>query len=123
MKMTTQSHNKITPANPGFFQDILLRIKLIYRLMGDKRVNPFLKLLPIGAVIYFIVPDLAIGPLDDMAVMALASYLFIELCPDAVVAEHLRNLRLNFKPGSVENKDGDVVIDAEFEEKTGENKE
>lgn len=121
--MTNQSQNKLAQSNPGFFKDILLRIKLIYRLMGDKRVNPFLKLLPIGALLYFILPDLAIGPFDDAAVLALASYLFIELCPDAVVQEHLRNLRLNFKPGSVENSDGDLVIDAEFEEKTGENKE
>ncbi len=118
--MTDQSHNKLTPSNPGFFQDILLRIKLIYRLMGDKRVNPFLKLLPVGALIYFIIPDLAIGPLDDAAVLGLASYLFIELCPDAVVQEHMRNLRLNLQPGSEQTKDSDLVIDAEFEEKTSE---
>lgn len=115
--MTNQTRNKITPSNPGFFQDILLKIKLIYRLMGDKRVNPFLKLLPIGAVIYFIVPDLAIGPFDDAAVLALASYLFIELCPDAVVQEHMRNLRLTSQPQTVQVKEDDLVIDAEFEEK------
>lgn len=115
--MTNQTKNKLAPSSPGFFQDLLLRIKLIYKLMGDRRVNPFLKLLPIGAVIYFIVPDLAIGPFDDAAVLALASYLFIELCPDAVVQEHMRNLRLNTQPQAEVGKEGDLVIDAEFEEK------
>lgn len=120
--MADQSNNMLTPSNPGFFQDILLRIKLIYRLMGDRRVNPFLKLLPVGALLYFIIPDLAIGPLDDAAVLGLASYLFIELCPDAVVQEHMGKMRLNSKPQTEQTKDGDLVIDAEFEEKDSEDK-
>ena len=33
--------------NSGFFQDLILRVKLILRLMGDKRINLLLKLLPI----------------------------------------------------------------------------
>jgi len=123
MQMSNQSSNKITPNNPGFFQDILLKIKLIYRLMGDRRVNPFLKLLPVGALLYFIIPDLAIGPLDDAAVLGLTSYLFIELCPDGVVQEHLNKLRLNLSDNVVQPNPGEVVIDAEFEEKEPENKE
>ena len=121
--MSNQSSNKITPNNPGFFQDILLKIKLIYRLMGDRRVNPFLKLLPVGALLYFIIPDLAIGPLDDAAVLGLTSYLFIELCPDGVVQEHLNKLRLNLSENVVQPNPGEVVIDAEFEEKEPENKD
>lgn len=120
--MSNQSPIKINPGNPGFFQDILLKVKLIYRLMGDRRVNPFLKLLPVGALLYFIIPDLAIGPLDDAAVLGLTSYLFIELCPDAVVQEHLHNLRLNMDPNINQTKAGEVVIDAEFEEKEDEEK-
>ncbi len=112
--MPNQSNNKISPSSPGFFQDILLRVKLVYRLLGDKRVNPFLKLLPIGGLLYFIIPDLAIGPLDDAAVIGLASYLFIELCPDGVVEEHMRNLRLNIKSQQSDGKDSELVIDAEF---------
>jgi hypothetical protein len=115
--MNNKPPNKLTSSNPGFFQDILLQIKLIYRLMGDKRVNPFLKLLPIGGLIYFIVPDLAIGPLDDAAVIGLASYLFIELCPDNVVQEHRQKLRLSSQTQPVDIKDDDTVIDAEFKEK------
>ncbi len=112
--MSNQMNNKISPSSPGFFQDILLRIKLIYRLLGDKRVNPFLKLLPIGGLLYFIIPDLAIGPFDDAAVIGLSSYLFIELCPDGVVQEHMRNLRLNLKSQQTDGNDSELVIDAEF---------
>ena len=114
--MNNKTPNKLAPSNPGFFQDILLQIKLIYRLMGDKRVNPFIKLLPIGGLAYFIIPDLAIGPLDDAAVIGLASYLFIELCPDNVVQEHRQKLRLNSQTQPVDIKEDDQVIDAEFKE-------
>jgi len=75
---------------PGFFQGISNRARLIMRLMGDKRVSPLLKLLPIGSLIYLVVPmDLMpIIPVDDAAVLWLGSYMFVELCPQDVVQEH-----------------------------------
>ncbi len=83
--------------NSGFFQDLILRVKLILRLMGDKRVNFYLKLLPIAALIYLISPvDLIpgavipfIGAIDDAAVLWLGATLFVNLCPDEVVQEHM----------------------------------
>jgi uncharacterized membrane protein YkvA (DUF1232 family) len=86
----------ITNQNSGFFQDLVLRIKLILRLMGDRRINFFLKLLPIAAAIYVISPvDLIpgailpfIGALDDAVVVWLGTTLFVSLCPDEVVEEH-----------------------------------
>jgi len=87
--------------NKGFFQDLILRVKLILRLMGDKRVNFFLKLLPIAALIYLISPvDLLpgavipfIGALDDAAVLWLGAMLFVNLCPDEVVQEHMNAMQ------------------------------
>jgi hypothetical protein len=76
----------------GFFQDLTLRIKLILKLLADRRVNPLLKLLPLGTAVYLFVPDLVLGPLDDAAVIWLGSYLFVELCPPEVVSEHMRAL-------------------------------
>jgi hypothetical protein len=76
----------------GVFHSIALRIKLILRLMGDRRVNPLLKLLPIGALVYWVVPDLAPGPIDDAAVLWLGTYLFVELCPPEIVREHMHAL-------------------------------
>jgi len=86
--------------NSGFFQDLILRLKLILRLIGDRRVNFFLKLLPIGALIYLVSPvDLipgavlpVIGALDDAAVLWLGATLFVSLCPDDVVQEHMNAL-------------------------------
>ncbi|MGA2505333.1 MAG: YkvA family protein [Anaerolineales bacterium] len=82
--------------NSGFFQDLITRLKLILRLMGDKRINFFLKILPIAAAIYVISPvDLlpgavfpVIGALDDAVVFWLGTTLFVALCPDDIVQEH-----------------------------------
>ncbi len=91
------NRNLILSQKSGFFQDLTLRIKLIMRLMGDGRVNPLLKLLPIGSLVYLIVPDIAPGPIDDAAVIWLATYLFVELCPPNVVQEHLEALKATRK--------------------------
>lgn len=72
----------------GFFGGISLQIKLILRLMRDPRVNPLLKLLPIGALLYLVFPDIVFGPLDDALVLWLGTTLFVELCPGHVVKEH-----------------------------------
>jgi uncharacterized membrane protein YkvA (DUF1232 family) len=96
----TQKPDVITNQNKGFFQNISTQLKLIARLMGDRRVNFFIKLLPIAAAIYVISPvDLApglalpvIGALDDAAAIWLGTTLFVSLCPDDVVQEHLNAL-------------------------------
>lgn len=96
--MADKMNRKIVlPQNRGFFQDLTLRIKLILRLLGDGRVNPLLKLMPIGSLIYLVMPDIAPGPIDDAAVIWLATYLFVELCPPAVVNEHLEALNATKK--------------------------
>lgn len=96
--MSDKPNRKIMlPQNGGFFQDLTLRLKLIMRLLGDGRVNPLLKLLPIGSLVYLIVPDIAPGPIDDAAVIWLATYLFVELCPPNVVQEHLDGLKATRK--------------------------
>lgn len=120
----------------GFFQDLLLRIKLILRLMGDRRVNPLVKLIPIGSLIYllmpgFIPPDLIPGPIDDAAVIGLGAYLFIEFCPPDVVEEHMQFLyqkTRNISRASRENQangypsttggqtENQETIDGEFKE-------
>lgn len=82
-------------------KDLILHIKLILRLMADRRVNFFLKLLPVGAVIYLLLPaDLVpgltlpvIGALDDAAVLGFGMTLFVALCPDEVVQEHRDRLQ------------------------------
>jgi uncharacterized membrane protein YkvA (DUF1232 family) len=110
--------------NSGFFQDLILRVKLILRLIGDKRINFFLKLLPIAAAIYVISPvDLlpgavfpVIGALDDAAVIWLGTTLFVSLCPDDIVQEHNNDLQKvvtsTWRDASEQDDSGEI-IDAE----------
>lgn len=114
--MSDKPNRKIMlPKNGGFFQDLTLRLKLILRLLGDGRVNPLLKLLPIGSLVYLIVPDIAPGPIDDAAVIWLATYLFVELCPPDVVQEHLDGLKAtrkvmdNYQETSRPGEQGEVI--------------
>lgn len=90
------------PRDPGFFENLSSRIKLIGRLLADRRVSPLLKLLPVGSLLYLFMPDLAPGPIDDGLIIWLGTYLFVELCPQDVVQEHTRALN--------------SVIDAEWRE-------
>jgi len=107
----SKNSKEIRSSGGGFFPELTLRIKLIIRLIADPRVSIFLKIIPIGTVIYWLVPDLLPGPIDDAALMFLGGYLFVELCPPQVVEEHLKALTGN---KGVENPDD--VIDAEFHE-------
>ena len=116
--MPENRDRKIIPTKGGVFSDLATRIKLVIRLIGDPRVSPFLKILPIGSVLYFLIPDLAPGPIDDVAVIWLGSYLFVELCPPEVVQEHMQALN-QIVPGEWKNPEqpeGDV-IEGEFWEK------
>ncbi len=117
--MENKPNNGLTPYSGGFFPEIGLRIKLILKLMGDRRVNIFLKAIPIASLVYLLFPDLAIGPVDDALMTWLASYLFVELCPDNVVEEHMNRLHSVVLPGEepVDPKPAEPrvdVVDAEF---------
>ena len=107
----------MVPPKGGVFRDLVMRLKLIGRLMGDRRVNPFIKILPLASLAYLFWPlDLAsgvvlpiIGAVDDAAILWLGNYLFIELCPPAVVNEHMEQLSSNMD--IVESHD--EIVDAE----------
>ena len=87
------SKPKVTVPNRGMWQELLLRARLVWRLLHDPRVPWYLKILPIGATVYLIAPDfLPLNPLDDTVIVGLGFYLFVELCPQDVVAEHMAAL-------------------------------
>src|SRR3990170_8919665 len=90
--MAKKDDHTISPYRGGVFQDLALRVKLILRLMADKRISPFLKLIPVASLVYLLFPDLAPGPFDDAAVIWLGLYLFVELCPPIIVEEHMAEL-------------------------------
>jgi uncharacterized membrane protein YkvA (DUF1232 family) len=118
-----EKRNILSNQNSGFFQDLILRAKLILRLIRDPRINFLLKLMPIGAIIYVVSPiDLIpgavlpiIGALDDAVVLWLGTTLFVSLCPEDVVQEHMNALQ-KVVPGTwrdVEEKETTDVIEAE----------
>src|SRR5512143_1480614 len=100
--MADRKNRKImVPPNRGMLSDFVRRLKLILKLMGDPRVSPWVKLVPIGAFIYLVSPiDLIMGipgidALDDAAVLWIGSTLFVELCPQDVVREYMQELGSN----------------------------
>jgi uncharacterized membrane protein YkvA (DUF1232 family) len=105
------------------WRDTVLRIKLIFRLLGDKRVSPWLKILPIAGVVYLVspidlIPDMVlpvIGQLDDIAILWLTNHFFIEFCPPEVVREHVRKLVSNndIIEEEIKHAADDDVVDGE----------
>ena len=94
--MAERKNRKLAvPAQGGMTRDVIDRVKLIFKLMGDPRVSPLVKLIPVGALVYLVSPiDVIMGipglaALDDAAVLWMGSSLFVELCPSDVVQEHL----------------------------------
>ena len=104
------------PPQGGVIRDFVLRVKLIVRLIGDKRINPWLKVIPVAGLVYLIspfdlIPDImlpVIGELDDAAILWLTNYLFIEMCPPEIVQEHVKALSAN-----TSRDEDDEVIEAE----------
>ena len=113
--------NEKKPANltvspqGGMIRNFINRTKLIWRLMGDRRVNPWVKLIPIGALAYWLSPvDLIMGipgvdAIDDITVLYFGSTLFVELCPPQVVQEHVKALAENMEAGDPQ----DEIVDVE----------
>ena len=117
--MNKKSSQSIIPSKGGVLQELTLRAKLIFRLIGDRRVSPWVKLIPIAGLIYWISPvDLIMGipgvdAIDDVAVLWFAQYMFIELCPPDVVRELTKQLSSNNTMVDEVNHSDDEVVDGE----------
>jgi uncharacterized membrane protein YkvA (DUF1232 family) len=118
-RMNKKPSQSIIPSQGGVLKDLTLRAKLMFRLIGDRRVSPWVKLIPLGALVYFVSPiDLipggllnVIGAVDDAAILWLGYYAFIELCPPEIVRELAKNIISN---NSVvdevkQEEDGEIV--------------
>lgn len=119
--MSDQNQPALPPGGDGIFHNLALRIRLIGRLLADPRISFLLKLLPFGSFLYLIIPDIAPGPIDDIAVIWLGAYLFVELCPPDIVEEHLEALT-QVIPGEWHDAEegGAEVIDSNFKSDEGE---
>jgi len=125
--MSQAPEKKLVKSQGGFFNELMIRIKLVFRLMGDNRVNPLYKTIPVASLIYLVLPTdlIPLVPVDDALVLWLATVLFVELAPAEVVQEHLNDLRKVVQIGwedipeetSTEQTDVDGdIVEAEFHE-------
>lgn len=96
-----QKQNWIGPYIPqgNFIRELIQQAKLAYNLVMDPRVHPVVKLIPLAALGYLLLPiDIAadvipvLGQLDDAAVLVFGLRMFFEFSPPGVVEEHLKRL-------------------------------
>lgn len=93
-------------------QQLWRTFPLAWRLLQDRQVAPLLKVIPILALIYVLVPvDLVPdliplgGQLDDVALILIALRVFIKLAPPNVVARYQEDY------GETSTLDDDNVVD------------
>jgi uncharacterized membrane protein YkvA (DUF1232 family) len=116
----------ISGSNFGILGELFQNGRLAWRLLFDRRVPSLLKFVVPGLMGAYLlmpidfVPDLipVLGQLDDLAVLALAVKLFIELAPQDVVRELRSGLtQANVYSAPTENgpqKRPDDVVDVEY---------
>jgi len=109
----------ITPDRVGGLAQVVRTLRLVWRLLLDRRVPVFPKLIILGAIIYVVspidlIPDviLGLGQVDDVAIAFLAIALFIELCPRAIVEEH--RAAMAAEAGEPVKRTDEEVIDGSF---------
>jgi uncharacterized membrane protein YkvA (DUF1232 family) len=111
-----EKKDMIIPSQGSILRDFIMRVKLIWGLLRDGRVSPWLKIIPVVGVLYLIMPidfvsELAlplVGELDDAAVLWLTSYVFMELCPPDIVLQHVKALT-----SGPTTPDSDDIVDAD----------
>ena len=82
-----------------YWRQMASEFVLIWHIVRDQRVPLYLKAIPALAALYLLLPvDLVpgwipvLGPLDDLAILALAARLFVRLAPADVVATYRERL-------------------------------
>lgn len=96
-KLPSQSQVRETA---GYVGNLVTQARLAWRLLVDRQVPGWVKLIPIAGIAYLISPvDLipdwlvpGLGELDDLAILLLSAKLFVNLSPPAVVRQHLEEL-------------------------------
>ncbi len=103
----------------GFVKELILQVRLVWRLLRDPEVPIYLKLLPALAAVYFIspidfLPGLAfpgIGALDDLTAVLVGAKLFVEFVPPHIVARHTEDLELEMIGKSAKERKQDALND------------
>lgn len=100
-KQEMESSLAVPKNDPGFWREVWQQMRLVVRLIRDPEVPIYLKIVPFLGFIYLLFPfDLVtdflpvIGQLDDLTALVVGGKVFIELAPPAIVARHLRQIRV-----------------------------
>lgn len=108
--------------DPGFWKEMWNQFRLVFYLLRDPEVPIYLKLLPLAALVYVLVPiDFApdfypvLGQLDDLTALLVGAKVFIEMAPPHVVARHIGQLQPGTGEAEADPLADAIVIDAEHE--------
>lgn len=118
--------------DPGFWKEIWEQVRLVWLLLRDNEVPGYMKLLPLAAIAYVIMPvDLisdfipGLGQLDDLTAVLVGAKMFIEMAPQDIVNRHIRAMRMQFNSANLDDLDGidpsdkeidaSIVIEGDFE--------
>jgi len=78
----------------SFLVELLQGLQLSWRLFWDRRMPLWTKSVPLGAAVYLLWPAdlladpiLGLGQLDDLALILLATQLFISLAPASLLSD------------------------------------
>jgi uncharacterized membrane protein YkvA (DUF1232 family) len=84
---------------PNWVAEWVKRLRLAWRLWREPSLPGWLKLIPLGAVVYILlpvdlIPDwiLGLGQVDDLGLILLSLRLFLDLCPSEIVQRHLAQM-------------------------------
>ena len=98
--MSDRKQTPVPQEKLGLLTELVRNARLAWRLMKDRRVSLWLKTIVPVAFAYVlypidIIPDvlLGLGQLDDLAIMLMGVRLFLNLCPEEIVKQHLEEMR------------------------------
>lgn len=95
------AHDEATTSEGSlnWWVQLLRSLRLAWRLLQDPMVPVWLKMIPIGALVYVLLPGdlvpdvlLGLGQLDDLGVLLLSIRLLLSLCPREVLERHQAQL-------------------------------
>lgn len=100
-------------ADAGFWREMWRQARLAWHLIRSPEVPLYLKVLPVLAVIYVLLPtdflpDVfpVIGQLDDITALIVGAKVFIELAPPEVVARYVQSIRGTGTPAPAADEAG-----------------
>jgi uncharacterized membrane protein YkvA (DUF1232 family) len=103
----------------------VLQVRLVWSLVWDRRVNIFLKLIPLAGIAYVIfpldfIPDFipVLGQIDDLGIIIGSMWLFVDLIPKSIVAEHWQALTEMTEKKKDGEKPGEAIIDVTPKDKS-----